>query len=270
MKKYLAAMLMMLLLACVTFVGCGDDDDAEPSGNTEITEKAEPTESEPQATPTEAEEEPSPTPTAEPTIVEEDRRPAVTGGSVFVDFSGKGLEEIVNNILDIRTISANTTISNFVERFDTAPNPVSAGADVLRAEYVWLPADCGSDEYLANVAVASDVTDTGKIDLSVKDGADPKNILHSEGGGNVYIVIELKNKELAEAVFKRVGDIIRRDYEETYELPEDECPADPVNENYSKGYWIIQYENVRHVSLTWKESEQVYELAIEISLRYAK
>ena len=270
MKKHLITILMMLVLAGVMLVGCGGDD-GDASDDAGITQEAEePTQSETAATPSATESAASPTPTAEPTPVEENRRPQVSGGSVFIDCKGKGLAKMINNILDMRTISTSTTMDNFADRFDTAPNPLSLGILGGRATYTWLPEDCGSDEFISSVEVTATVTD-GLIDISSETvGEDFETIEIPEGGGCIYITITLKNRELAKGLYDRIGEILRQDYEEIYRIPDDQRPVTPVNEENSEGDWSIVYGNARHATLQWNQEQQAYTLNIDISLRYAK
>jgi len=255
MKRRVFLLLAALLVFCLT--ACGADEEPTKNKHTE-----EPTEvaKEPTGEPTPTE--PAQEPTAEPTPTEVVNEPsptekvsAVNRGSVFTDYSGKTVDEIVANIQAIRTIAAGDTLENYADRFDRAPEKTTIYETYTHtAQYWWSEGKDGAAESGGLISLFTQVAEDNTIALSQGSWAE--------------IMLCIKDESTAKAVYGKVYDILYAEYGAVNEDGVFECWG-PENDYRHEDSWITTF-GARNISLYWPGvNEDVYTISIAIGLRAA-
>ena len=196
----------------------------------------------------------TPTGTDEPTPTASEAINATAKGSVFTDYNGKTVDEIVENIQKIHTIDKDDTMENYGERFDETPNTSGIEKEFTHnASYHWQSGKGGATEYVP------------LITIHCRTGEDDKFQL--DEGSSASIMIEFKDKETAMAVYDRVCALLQEGYGEI----NDDGTFDPWNpiDHREDDYWETVY-GARHIGLRWpSDSNDHYELYTMIDLRAA-
>lgn len=256
MKRARLFLLVLAIAAAVVLSACGaestDSDDTTKSSESgdkgNATDKQAGTN---ETTPGTNETTPGadePTPTASVSIN------ATAKGSVFTDYNGKTVDEIVENIQKIRTIDKDDTMENYGERFDYAPDTPSIEKEFTHnATYYWQSGKDGATEYVP------------LITIHCRTGEDDKFQL--DEGSSASIMIEFKDKETAMAVYDRVCALLQAEHGEI----KDDGTFEPWNpiDNRNDESWQTVY-GARHIGLHWpSDTNDHYEMYTMINLRAA-
>ena len=196
----------------------------------------------------------TPTGTDEPTPTASETINATAKGSCFTDYKGKTVDEIVENIQRIRTVTKDDTMENYGERFDYTPDAFEIEKEYTNnAVYHWHE----SDRFVADYVPL--------ITLHCKTGDDDK--LQVDMGSYVSIMIYMKDKETLQGVYDKVCALLQ----ENYGMVKDDGTFDPWNPIDSRNAesWQTTY-GARHISLKWPaEGKDYYVMSIMIDLRTA-
>lgn len=225
------------------------------SVSTETTE-SEPTESEPTESETMESETSEETSEETTTSETETETEAVTkkDGSLFIDCSGKSADEIVANIIAIRTIKSGDTAKSYADRFDIAPDwsdDNNYDEDSVNIGFMWYPEMVGSNDRFTGIRLDTDFESDGQIKIV--------------GNSNAEITLELSDLETAKDVYEKVKYIIAVDDAKDDEGNYDEEDIS-LDDDRDKEEWVARY-SARSVSLSLNPNVYGnYVLSIEIDL----
>ena len=179
---------------------------------------------------------------------------ATAKGSCFTDYKGKTVDEIVENIQRIRTVTKDDTMENYGERFDYTPDAFEIEKEFSHnASYHWHE----SDQFVSDYAPL--------ISIHCKTGDDDK--LQVDMGSSASIMIYMNDKETLQGVYDKVCALLQESYGEV----KDDGTFEPWNpiDSRNADNWYTTY-GARHISLDWPGGERdCYVLQIMIDLRTA-
>lgn len=173
----------------------------------------------------------------------------VQQGSVFLDCSDKAADQIVNNVIAIRTIGSGVTHESYADRFTVRPDFFYDHGDTITI-YNWDSKDVKSNVYITQVILTSNV--------------DPDDVIIVDQQGCVDIMIFFSDLDVAIEVYEAVRDIVFEDYKAI--LKEGETAN--TKDNRDESVWKTECDVPRYVSLnTVANDEGLYQLDISIDLK---
>lgn len=236
------------------------DDETEVE---ETTESESESESEPETSET-TESESVTTETSETTITEETttlESEATTetenvekkSGDIFIDCSGKSVDQIVDNISAIRSVGAGVTPESYMDRFDIAPQGGSDFEDPsFLVEFCWFSDELGLNDLFGQIGISADFDpDSGEI---IVDG-------YSYAGVTLY----LTDLDTAKGVYEKVSYILATEYaDEVYNGDVD--INELMEDDRSETEWQASY-SARYVTLDLVRNDQgAYKVSFLIDL----